>query len=240
MEPEPVPDEAALIIGKSLLVADLHIGVEEEFRQKGYNIPSLTHHLEKRIVKMLDGNDVDKLIILGDLKHGIVGTRQDYREVKSFLWKMLDCIEIDIVKGNHDGNIGNWTRSMDGVTVHGARGFRMEEYGLLHGHALPSEDIWMSDVLIVGHEHPVVRFVDRMGIHVYMKTWMRIGFKDAETGPKEMIVVPAFNDYLGGTSVNAPDATFLGPLLKRKDLNLEDARLFLLDGTFLGKRKDLI
>lgn len=240
MKIKPVPDEAALLLGKSLVVADLHIGIEEEFRQKGYNIPSLTHHMEKRLIMLIEGHKVDKLIVLGDLKHRIIGFKQDYREVKRFLERILEYVDVELAKGNHDGGLQYMIRSLENVTLHTPKGFKMKNFGLFHGHAHPSEDLWKSQILIMGHEHPVVRFVDRLGIPLYMKAWLRIGFRDSKVKPEELVVVPAFNDYLGGTAVNAPDVKFLGPIMKKKYLDLKGARLYLLDGTFLGKRKDLI
>jgi len=240
MEPEPVADEAALLVGKVLIVADLHIGIEEEFRLKGYNIPTLTHHIERRIIELIEKHDIDKLIVLGDLKHSIIGTKRDYREVKMFLEEILEHVDVEIAKGNHDGNIQHWTGSFDDVTVHGPRGFRLDNLGLFHGHAHPSDDLWKSKILVMGHEHPVVKFVDRLGVPVFLKTWLRTRFTSSDIEPKELLLVPAFNDYLGGTSVNASGSKFLGPVMKNKHLDLKNAKLYLLDGTFLGKRKDLI
>jgi metallophosphoesterase superfamily enzyme len=52
----------------------------------------------------------------------------------------------------------------------------------------------------------------------------------------EMIVLPTFNDLLGGLPVNgdAPQ-TLLGPLFRKEAINMEDFEVFLLDGTFLGR-----
>lgn len=240
MKPEPVPDEAALLIGKSLLVADLHIGLEDEFRQKGYNIPSLTGRLEKRLLRLIEDCSADRLVVLGDLKHSITGSRQDFREVRAFMDDILDFVDVEVIKGNHDGGIQHWAGSADGIVVHGPRGTVLEGHGLFHGHARPSEKVFKSRTLIMAHEHPVVRFVDRLGVPVQMKAWMRADFRKSKKNPRELIVLPAFNDFLGGTTVNSPDANFLSPTVKDDKLKLDDARVYLLDGAFLGRRKDLI
>lgn len=240
MKPEPVPDEAALLLGKSLLVADLHIGLEDEFRQKGYNIPSLTGRLEKRLVRLIEDCGADRLVVLGDLKHSITGTKQDFREVRTFIDDILEYVDVEIVKGNHDGGIQHWAGSAEDVVVHGPRGIVLEAHGLFHGHAHPSEKVKKARTLIMAHEHPVVRFIDRLGVPVQMKAWLRADFRDAKKNPKDLVVMPAFNDFLGGTTVNSANANFLSPTFKDDRLNLEDARIYLLDGAFLGKRKDLI
>jgi putative SbcD/Mre11-related phosphoesterase len=240
MKPEPVPDEAALSIGKSLLVADLHIGLEDEFRQKGYNIPSLTERLEKRLVRLIENRGADRLFILGDLKHSITGSKQDFRDVRDFIDDILEYADIEIIKGNHDGGIQHWAASTEGVVVHGPRGIVLEGHGLFHGHAHPSEKVRKARTLIMAHEHPVVRFTDRLGVPVQMKAWLRADFRDAKKNPRDLIILPAFNDFLGGTTVNSADTNFLSPTVKDDKLNLDDAKIYLLDGAFLGKRKDLI
>ncbi|TLZ96954.1 MAG: phosphoesterase, partial [Methanobacteriota archaeon] len=40
MDLEPIPDEPVLMADDALVVADLHIGLEEELREKGVHIPS--------------------------------------------------------------------------------------------------------------------------------------------------------------------------------------------------------
>jgi hypothetical protein len=57
--------------------------------------------------------------------------------------------------------------------------------------------------------------------------------------------MPSFNDFLGGRPINRKSKgnltkyQTLGPLLRSKSIKIEDAELFLLDGTFLGTVKQL-
>jgi metallophosphoesterase superfamily enzyme len=59
---------------------------------------------------------------------------------------------------------------------------------------------------------------------------------DAEMGCPEMILMPTFNDLLGGLPVNgeAPQS-LLGPMLRRNAIKTDDFEVYLLDGTYLGK-----
>ena len=45
---------------------------------------------------------------------------------------------------------------------------------------------------------------------------------------------------LGGSPVNVLDEELLGPVLNSDLLDLDNARLYLLDGIDLGKRSDLM
>ncbi len=53
--------------------------------------------------------------------------------------------------------------------------------------------------------------------------------------------MPAFNNLLGGTPVNIKATTdeLLGPLLKNNFIDTKTAEIYLLDGTFLGKLKNI-
>ena len=240
MRPEPVPDEAALIAGSSLIVADLHIGIEAEFRQRGFHIPDLTGGLAMRLMRLADAARARRLVILGDLKHGITGQRADLGELRWFLSELAEHLPVHIIKGNHDGAIQYLARGIEGMTVHGPRGYKLGTIGLFHGHAHPSEELMGSRTLVTAHEHPVVRLTDRLGTPVHMKVWLKVPLERG-IGPKELIVMPAFNDFLGGTAVNSAETRFLGPFLRKKGaLKLEDSEIYLLDGTYLGMRKDLI
>jgi hypothetical protein len=59
------------------------------------------------------------------------------------------------------------------------------------------------------------------------------------------IFVPPFNDFLGGRPVNSPriEETHagegLGPILRSGAVDIEDAEVHLLDGTYLGHVKQL-
>jgi metallophosphoesterase superfamily enzyme len=61
-----------------------------------------------------------------------------------------------------------------------------------------------------------------------------------QTKLTQCIIMPSFNDFLGGRPINRKTKTtdskfqILSPLLRSKSMKIEEAELFLLDGTFLG------
>jgi putative SbcD/Mre11-related phosphoesterase len=62
----------------------------------------------------------------------------------------------------------------------------------------------------------------------------------------EVFVMPSFNDFLGGRAVNesrprreTEAVTLIGPMLRSDAVNVEDAEIYLLDGTFMGTLKQL-
>ncbi|MBS7624793.1 MAG: metallophosphoesterase [Candidatus Bathyarchaeia archaeon] len=63
---------------------------------------------------------------------------------------------------------------------------------------------------------------------------------------KRLIIMPSFNDFLGGRAINKVSISreevfkdFIGPILRSRSVVLEEAELYLLDGTFLGPVKTL-
>ena len=56
----------------------------------------------------------------------------------------------------------------------------------------------------------------------------------------QLFIMPSFNQFLGGRPINErkrakkKGATFIGPILRSGCVNIDDAEVYLLDGTFLG------
>jgi putative SbcD/Mre11-related phosphoesterase len=57
----------------------------------------------------------------------------------------------------------------------------------------------------------------------------------------QIFIMPSFNQFLGGQPINekkfgknAKSRDFIGPVLRSGSINLTDAEIYLLDGTFLG------
>ena len=51
--------------------------------------------------------------------------------------------------------------------------------------------------------------------------------------------MPAFNELCGGMPVNDIRARFLGPLFDEDIVRVDDAAIHLLDGTNLGRLRDI-
>jgi len=62
----------------------------------------------------------------------------------------------------------------------------------------------------------------------------------------QLFMMPSFNDFLGGQSINrktlgksSGSRAFIGPILRSKSVDTDNAEVHLLDGTFLGTVKHL-
>jgi uncharacterized protein len=240
---QPVIDEPALLLKekKLLVIADLHIGIESELRENGLQVPSQTKLMEERLTLIITKNKVKDIIILGDIKHTIpLSTHQERTDVKRFLEAIQSSCTLHILPGNHDGNIDRLLTP--GIQLHPSEGYVFEGIGFTHGHRKPSDEIMQCDQVVIGHSHPTVMLMDRLGYRTFEQCWLRgpvvseaLKEKYPTSPTSEVLLMPAFNPLCGGTAVNQD--TLLGPF--RSLIDVDNAELYLLDGSSLGKVKDL-
>src|SRR3989442_14390881 len=66
---EPVPDEPALMADDILVVADLHIGIEEELHEKGIRDPSRAEVMGRKLFALAGRRGASRLVILVAANH---------------------------------------------------------------------------------------------------------------------------------------------------------------------------
>jgi putative SbcD/Mre11-related phosphoesterase len=240
---QPILNEPALFINKKkiLVLADLHIGIESKLSEKGINTVSQTKKITKHFFSLCKKYKPKEIVLLGDIKHNIPSsTIQERKDVKNFLEEIKSCGSIHIVPGNHDGNIQKI--SPNHTIIHPSNGFIIENIGFVHGHRWPSEEIMKCEQIIIGHTHPNIMFTDRLGYKTFEPCWIKGNFDDKKLKEKylnstspQILVMPAFNPLCGGIATNNEGIT--GPL--GKIIDIKNAQIFLIDGTFLGKIKDI-
>ena len=241
IEISPVFNEKALIIDDTLVIADLHVGIEHQLSKKGIKIPNQIQKMKDRIQVLIADTKAKRLIILGDLKHNIPkSSLTEYREIPRLIKSLTEDIEITIIKGNHDGRIERILPDAE-ISLHVERGNIL----FTHGHAWPESIEY--DHIIMGHNHPCIEFIDYFGKKTREPAWIRTRFNDKihelydnKKGP-EIIIIPAFNDLISGSPFNTTSKRkLLGPFFNKGVVDIKNSKAYLLDGTFLGKIKDLL
>ena len=250
---EPIPGEPAAVadIGDSadgdaaegkqaLVVADYHAGIEVSLRREGLEVQSQAERRRERVLDLVSETRSDRVVFLGDLGH-VIGTPEgaEHDELEA-LFDALD-VPVTLVVGNHDGGLADEF----GIDATPPEGARFGDVGFAHGHTWPAPEVLEAETVCVGHEHPTVRLEDEVGGTRVERAWLR-GSLDAapfETHHGEQLnvhgdlaVFPAFNDLSGGTWVNVEGQEFLAPFLPEA---CPDAELYLLDGTRLGRYRDV-
>ncbi|MEW6328856.1 MAG: metallophosphoesterase [Candidatus Micrarchaeota archaeon] len=238
--------EPALIHNKTLVVADLHLGIENEFAARGIRIGSLTDSTKEGIISLARAFRARRILLLGDVKHNVPNISwQEYTELPGFFAALQRIAEVEVVPGNHDGGLERSTNAR----IHPSSGFIEGNVAFAHGHAWPSEEAMRADYLVLAHSHPAIELIDKMGYRSIEKVWVvgGIGKTARERYPNanlkmKVIIMPAFNELVGGAVLNRARGAregLLGPLLKNEIFKLDDAQVFLLSGVPLGKIRDL-
>jgi hypothetical protein len=195
--------------------------------------------LFERLRELIIAHKAKKLILLGDVKEDI--TMLD-ATTEQILAKLAMVCEVVIVKGNHDGGIERCGNAL----IIGAEGFVHEGLGLIHGHGWPAQELMRCEYIVSGHQHPMVELRDAFGKRRREAAWLvapcdrealRKKYGDANDDIK-LILMPAFNPIVG-SAIKYDEKERLGPLLNNKLFKLDDALVFRLSGTRLGKLKDL-
>jgi len=244
-------DEPALLIkdrtyGKILVIADIHLGIENELYNNGIVIAPQSKKLFDKIDDLIKLTKADKLVIIGDLKHKIPGiTFRELKELPKFMEPLSEKVDVILVKGNHDTELhGLFSES---VEILDASGLKLGPYGFFHGHAWPDEDLLECDYLFTAHIHPTVEFIDDFGFRIVEKVWMKGQLeekvvkkkfgKSVKIGKAETIIFPSFNPVIGGVPLNRKKKkkSYIGPLLRNGALKVGKSEAYMLDGTTLGK-----
>lgn len=239
----PIIDEPALYIKEDdlLVVADLHIGIEHELRERGISIGSRTENLIRNIKKISSSLKIRNLLILGDLKHVIPkSTIMEKKEITRFA-ESLSSLDISLVPGNHDGNIKKMLDNS--IRILPSHGIVLRATGFAHGHRWPHRDLMKADTLVLAHTHPTFSYKDRFGYKFTERCWViskpnyhELEKRYGDIRLRKIVIVPSFNSLCGGISVN--EEGFIGIIDKIVDK--ESMEIFLLDGTCIGKPKNLI
>jgi hypothetical protein len=141
---------------------------------------------------------------------------------------------------------------------------------LTHGHTWPRVEALASDTLIMAHNHFTIEFRDKFNVRFSFKVWMIANWRKERlcnaflksqrlrstggaieqirrhfgvvVGSPEIIVMPAMNPLLSGLPVNSKRSgeSYPGPLFRQKIIDIPNAQIYLLDGTFVGKVSHIV
>jgi hypothetical protein len=245
-----VPGDAALIFTSpsqsTLLISDLHLGLEKEMAKKGFSLPAYSIKMVGRIRDLAERYRATSLAVLGDVKHTVGKVEDiDWGVVPWFFDTMLDLFEaVEVVPGNHDGNIRTVLPSR--VKLHPSQGTVIGQgrgrVGLAHGHAWPSEEAIATKNLVIGHSHFTYEMKDALGSRTRESVWVSAtydvpqlmegaGYHSRAKGKGKLTVMPPFNRMVGGQPINRSKSFQFGPVLSSRSVSLEEADIFLMDGT---------
>lgn len=232
---------------KTLVIADIQIGLEHELYEKGIVIHAQVDKFLKTIMHLIKTTGAKKLVIVGDLKHKVPGiSLREERELLRFFEPLVKKVKVFLVKGNHDTGLKGLLP--EEVKVYESRGMKIGKYGFFHGHAWPSKKLVGCEYLFMGHLQPGIELRDEIGYRTVEQVWLKCEldkkeiqkhYKVNKTGKMKLTIIPAFNKMLGSAIVNRMEKEdWVGPFAKGV-IDLGNARAYLLDGTFLGPVRNI-
>jgi len=173
--------------GRTLFVADVHLGKAETFRALGVPVPrGPTQASLDRLTALLDAGTVGRLVVLGDLLHA----RQALAgETMSLLraWRDRHAgLEVVLVRGNHDQSAGDPPARLGIRLVD--EPWRCGPFECRHAPGGGPGDGYA----LAGHLHPVVRLRGRADPSLRIPCF-RLGRREG--------VLPAFGDFTGGVPI---------------------------------------
>jgi len=247
-----VPGDSALVHTdgdySTLLVSDLHLGLEKEMAKKGFRVPPYSQKMLDRMNALAEGNKLNRIIVVGDVKHSIGKVEDiDWGIIPWFFGTLLDVFSaVEVVPGNHDALIKSLLPPR--VKLHPSEGTvigKRAKVGIAHGHSWPSQEVIASRNLVMGHSHFRYEMRDKFGARSKEAVWLfanydvadlmkRAGYSTGKKGEGKLIVMPPFNNLVGGQAINSKGGFDFGPILSSGSVRVTDADIFLLDGTRVG------
>ncbi len=194
--------DLGIAIGDTLVIADLHLGIEESIFSQGVLIPK-THmkQIEKRIKWMIRQANPKRIIINGDLKDDYSEVSdQEWRDIRQFL-SWLKGHAIVFVRGNHDTGLDRIGKKF-GVPV--VEDVETDGFFITHGDKLKPIPK-TCHTIIIGHEHAAVSLREGARVEKYKS------FLVSEYEEKRLIMLPSLNPLAEGHDVMAE--TPLSPYL---------------------------
>ncbi len=189
---------------KTLVIADLHIGFEEQLAREGVFVPRVNFDsIIKRIDWILKQVKVKQIVLNGDIKHefGRI-SRQEWNEiVKLADFIRLKNIKLVAIKGNHDTVFGPVARH---IGIPEVKELFVDNILITHGDYIPKK---LPKIIIIGHEHPAIVLREKAKREKF-KCFVKAKFKKSV-----LIVQPSFNPFSQGTDILKE--AILSPLLAK-------------------------
>jgi len=234
---KPVRDFPAALAGKTLVLADLHIGIEREYWRMGIRVSGLSRKARELVERVLDVTNPKRIVIAGDLKHNIPDfTRKEAQEVQSIFSLLEGQGEVIIIKGNHDGDL---EAILPRATIVPGSGIKIGRIFYFHGHAWPDPEIFEADIAVMGHIHPAITLKHAFWSYTD-KCWVftklvgeRLAKRYENARDLPLVVLPAFSPIITGSNV-LDESQWIGPIGENKVFEIP-FDVFLLDGTYVGK-----
>lgn len=172
--------------GRTLVVADLHLGYAWEARRRGQLLPlGNPESCGHRILELAAEYQPDRLVVLGDVIHGPAGQEPLEEALAGWLPGLAARCRVTLVLGNHDTALPAFLQPR-GWPVEVCLSLTVGDWTLCHGHQPVAQrgPRWM-----LGHEHPCLEVDDGLASRARVPCFL--------SGPQGLIL-PVFSEWAAG------------------------------------------
>ena len=194
---------------KTLLVADLHLGMSETFQAAGLGVPSGGHERDLAdLAELARAKGAARLIVLGDFFHAAPGITDDVLASVT-AWQADLGIPMGLALGNHDRPIRERADELPFERVADVIDMGPFSFTHLPGDA-PGAPVIQTKARVCGHLHPVVRLEggrDRLRLRCFVHE-------------RDQLILPAFGSMTGGAVVEGTKGRRRYPVTSDEVLDL--------------------
>lgn len=222
---------------KVLVIGDLHLGYEGSMRASGFFVPAQIYSRVKEDfddvysgLRLNEGEKLDKIIILGDVKHEFGEIlREEWNEIENFLKYLRErCDELIVIEGNHDKILFPILKK---IGILGSDFYLWNGYAFVHGDK-SFDEIEAREVKtwVMGHGHPAVILKEGAKNEKYKC------FLEGKFGRRRVIILPSFFPLNEGTDPRQREMKFAWDFdLKKFNVRIVGGGLEVYDFGRLGK-----
>jgi uncharacterized protein len=183
--------------GKTLFIADLHLGKAATYRALGQPVPGgTTQENLARLTALINRHAPQQVVFLGDFLHAAASRTRDVLAALDTWRAGHDAINMTLVRGNHDSRAGDPPASLRIEVVNEPH--LLGPFALCHHPQLHA-----THFVLAGHVHPVCRLSGRG------RDSLRLPCFVAES---RQAILPAFGEFTGGWMVDAAPGRRLYPV----------------------------
>lgn len=197
-------DDRAVLVGTTLVLADLHVGREAEHVE----VPvGERDDLRRRLERLVSHHEPDTVVFAGDVLDAFGGVPQAATDTLHMLYRIVRDAGARAVAtpGNHDTVLeGVWDGEIAGeYRVEGAKTV------VCHGHEPPTAS---AERYVIGHDHPMIT------IEGHKRPCYLVGDQTVGRRAAEVVMLPAFNRLIAGVRIGTVRAEgFQSPLIDDPD-----------------------
>jgi putative SbcD/Mre11-related phosphoesterase len=226
--------DLGLLIDRTLIISDLHIGYEQALNRDGIMVPRFQYKkILERLQEIINSFEIDRIVVNGDIKHEFSRiTRQEWDEALNFIIFLKNNFdEVILLKGNHD----NFTKFIaDKTDLRVYETYTLGDFIIMHGDKIPDDLMTMNEsTIVIGHEHPCIGIRNGERFEK-IKCYLKGDYQE-----KNLIVMPSFNFVSEGSDILHEKS--LSPYLKKR--SIEEFEVYGVENfevLYFGRIKDIL